>query len=252
VIFSNRKTKLASKKTQACAELMQLAEFKIHIIRSKRKSISLQVNPERIVLRAPYYSPNIALKAFALSKINWLRKVNTRIQSAKPAIELKYINGEQLLFKGEMITLQIVKNSTSSTQFNQHTKTLTIIVSRRVKNSKRFIKSKIAEWYKQEALNYIRQSAPIFAEKMNVTYRNISARDYKARWGSCSATGNLSFNWRILMAPTSVIDSVIVHELAHIKHFNHSKDFWALVHTTFPDYKHQHNWLKENQYRLSA
>ncbi len=145
-MFSSKK--INSKNTSERDEIIQLAEFEIRIIRSKRKSISLQVKHGKIVLRAPIFSPNIALKAFALSKINWLRKTSSRIQSTQPTIVLNYIDGDQMLFKGETIILQVAKGSSSCVQFNNHTKALSIIVSNRVQNSKPFIKKKIAEWYK--------------------------------------------------------------------------------------------------------
>lgn len=240
-------------------EQITLAEFTgcpwgtIQIVRSKRKSISLIVKKEGITIRAPLFSHTLALKAFALSKIDWLRKTQQRINLTKPPIKLNYVNGEKLLFMGKPITLhtlQAATGSSSSIEFNHYTQVLSIVISKRVKNEKNFIKKKVIQWYKAQALTYIQQHIGCFAEKMQVNYHNINIRDYKARWGSCSATGALSFNWRILMAPACVVDSVIVHELAHIKHFNHSKQFWYLVYDTYPDYKQQHKWLTENQHQL--
>lgn len=90
-----------------------------------------------------------------------------------------------------------------------------------------------------------RGKARVFAAKrleaMNVhynfTYYRISVRDQKTRWGSCSRGGNLSFNFKILFLPPELADYIIVHELCHLKEFNHSKRFWALVAQTVPDYK---------------
>jgi len=74
----------------------------------------------------------------------------------------------------------------------------------------------------------------------------IKVRDYKRRWGSCDHRGDLSFNWRIVMAPSNVIDYVVIHEIAHLKEFNHSVKFWRIVEQQMPDWKDQQQWLKTN------
>lgn len=252
-------TKRATKKSTKSAmnsvkndavDHMQLAELSIRIVRSQRKSISLHIKPEGIILRAPLYSPALALKAFALSKIDWLRKHHVKIQSQRLIRE--YIDGETWLLFGQNITLRTATGKTSNTLYNPEMQELTIIIGSRVKHTRTFVKQQMHSWYKEMALDYLETRVPKLANEMQLDYKNINARDYKARWGSCSSTGNLSFNWRIFMAPTTVIDSVIVHELAHIKHFNHSKQFWNLVYSNCPEYKKQHAWLKKHQYQLQA
>ena len=79
--------------------------------------------------------------------------------------------------------------------------------------------------------------------KINI-YNKIYIRDQKTRWGSCSSKGNLNFNWRLIMAPLFIMDYIVVHELAHLVHPNHSRDFWKLVKKIVPDYKEKKEWLK--------
>ena len=81
-------------------------------------------------------------------------------------------------------------------------------------------------------------------------YTSITIRDQKTRWGSCSGRGTLSFNWRLILAPAEILDYVVVHELCHLTHMNHSKEFWALVGSVIPDYKIRRKWLKENGHTL--
>jgi len=233
-------------------EQIQLAEFNIMVIRSKRKSISLQIKPEGILLRAPLFSPRVMLKAFALSKIEWLRKHQERLKHSKATIKRSYTSGEQWLLFGENITLDIQQGKTSQIQLHEETHQLEIIIGIRVKQQQPFIQKKLADFYKDIGHEYLTNIIHKYANAMNVEFNSFKIRDYKARWGSCSSQGDLSFNWRIFMAPKSVIDSVVVHELAHLKHFNHSPKFWRLVFSIYPDYDQQHQWLKDNQHQLQA
>ena len=85
-----------------------------------------------------------------------------------------------------------------------------------------------------------------YAALMGVTYGRITIRCQKTRWGSCSAKGNLNFNCLLMLTPPEVIDSVVVHELAHRKEMNHSERFYEEVLWVYPDYHRWHKWLKEN------
>lgn len=102
------------------------------------------------------------------------------------------------------------------------------------------------EALKIKAKEYIPARASYYAGLMGVEYEKITIRCQKSRFGSCSAKGNLSFNCLLMLAPKEVIDSVIVHELAHIKEMNHSKDFYREVRKVYPAYDKCNKWLKEN------
>lgn len=82
-------------------------------------------------------------------------------------------------------------------------------------------------------------------------YNTITVRDQKTRWGSCSSRGTLSFNYRLIFAPPAVLDYVVVHELCHLTHMNHSKDFWGLVASVMPDYAVHRKWLREHGQELT-
>jgi hypothetical protein len=102
----------------------------------------------------------------------------------------------------------------------------------------------------QQALKVIPPRVKYYAEKLGVTYGRITIRNQKTRWGSCTAEGNLNFNCLLMKAPPEVLDSVVVHELCHRLHLNHSKAFYAEVYRVFPQYDRCHAWLKENGAQL--
>jgi predicted metal-dependent hydrolase len=85
---------------------------------------------------------------------------------------------------------------------------------------------------------------------MRVGYGRVSVRDQATRWGSCSTSTNLAFNWRLVLAPPEVLDYVVVHELAHLVEMNHGPAFWALVGRHCPDWRHSKRWLLANHERL--
>lgn len=85
-----------------------------------------------------------------------------------------------------------------------------------------------------------------YAPKIGVTYNRITIRCQRTRWGSCSSKGNLNFNCLLALFPIEVIDSVVVHELCHRKHMNHSPQFYAEIENVFPEYKKWHKWLSDN------
>lgn len=101
-----------------------------------------------------------------------------------------------------------------------------------------------------EAMKIIPQRVAYYAPLIGVTYKRITIRNQKTRWGSCSSKGNLNFNCLLMLTPPEVLDSVVVHELCHLKHMNHSKDFYAEILKVFPDYRIHDKWLKENGNKL--
>lgn len=99
---------------------------------------------------------------------------------------------------------------------------------------------------KKRAKDYIPKRAEYYSRLLGVEYKSITIRCQKTKWGSCSSKGNLNFNCLLMLAPKEVIDSVIVHELCHLKHMNHSKSFYNEVLSVFPEYKKYNSWLKAN------
>ncbi len=98
----------------------------------------------------------------------------------------------------------------------------------------------------EKAAKVIPERVSYYAQKMGVTYGRITIRNQKSRWGSCSSRGNLNFNVLLMLTPPEVVDSVVVHELAHRKEMNHSKRFYAEILRVYPEYYKWNKWLKEN------
>lgn len=98
--------------------------------------------------------------------------------------------------------------------------------------------------YRSAARIRIGQRCAYYRTLTGGSYTSVTIRDQKTRWGSCSSRGTLSFNYRLIFAPPEVLDYVVVHELCHLTHMNHSKEFWNKVGSVMPDYNAHRKWLK--------
>jgi hypothetical protein len=105
-------------------------------------------------------------------------------------------------------------------------------------------------WYKKQALQLFTQRVANYASQVKVVYTSISLSSATSKWGSCSHDDKLMFNWRLIMAPIEVIDSVIFHELGHILEKNHTKKFWRKVTMWCPEYEKHKTWLDKNGHTL--
>lgn len=107
----------------------------------------------------------------------------------------------------------------------------------------------ISEEVRREGIERAKRIFPertaYFAKRMGVDYGRITIREQKTRWGSCSSKGNLNFNWKLVLLAPELLDYVVVHELAHRREMNHSKDFWKIVEAELPDYRERRRRLKE-------
>lgn len=106
------------------------------------------------------------------------------------------------------------------------------------------VKRRLLDYLKAAAREDLTRASQRYAALMGVRYRRITIRDQRSRWGSCSASGDLSFSWRLILAPDYVLDYVAAHEVAHLRHLNHSQRFWRLVLTHCHDAARAKNWLR--------
>jgi predicted metal-dependent hydrolase len=110
----------------------------------------------------------------------------------------------------------------------------------------------LEEWYRTEAAKLINEKTTKLSSQMGISYKRIVIRGQRTRWGSCSHKKNLSFNWKLIMAPEPVVEYVIIHELIHLKEMNHSKRFWELVAQYCPGWWEHKKWLKQHEADLTA
>ncbi|MEM1376708.1 MAG: SprT family zinc-dependent metalloprotease [Pseudomonadota bacterium] len=121
-----------------------------------------------------------------------------------------------------------------------------------VRGDEKFLARRVADFLKAEAKHDIDALVAHHAGKVGRRVKSVRYRDTTSRWGSCSSDANLSFSWRIMMAPPSVINYLVAHECAHLREMNHGPNFWALCEELCPDTKRCKQWLKRNGGKLQA
>lgn len=215
------------------------------IIRSSRRTLSLEITRDaQLVVRAPRFVPERAIQRFITEKTLWITK--KQAQQRKRLTEnpqKKFQNGESFWFLGESYELMVRNTWSPKLSFEKGF----IMCSSVLHKSEALFE----QWYRKQARNIISQRVAFWATHHDVEYRKITITHAQKRWGSCNRLKNLSFSWRLVMAPMKVVDYVVVHELAHTKEMNHSKRFWGLVAQMYPEYKEHKKWLKEHGHKLS-
>lgn len=222
-------------------------EYKLIIEKTNRKTISIQVSAlYTLKIKLPLQIADNEMKTILFKKSMWIEEKNQAIlKSEAIQINQKAKFNSLILFKGELIKISFHYDNTKPTIFLEQNN---LYVN--IKNEQE-IASEIKAWYIKEALSYLSNRSISWCKKMNLRINRLTIKEQKTRWGSCSSKKNINYNWRIIMAPLSVIDYLIIHELSHLVHLNHSTDFWNHVASYCPNYKEERNWLKINSYILS-
>ncbi|MCX6004118.1 MAG: SprT family zinc-dependent metalloprotease, partial [Chloroflexi bacterium] len=157
-------------------------------------------------------------------------------------------HGDRLPFMGKTIEIAVAQGNGKSPAVELKGSKLIISSD----SAKPDIAGLLETWYRRQAAITLKQKADDFSTMLGLTYRKLLIRGQRTRWGSCSRLGNLTLNWKLLLAPEPVIDYVIIHELCHRKHMNHSKKFWDLVAKYCPKWRVHRKWLLMHEDELKA
>ena len=219
-----------------------VGDIEVEVIRSRRKTLSLEVSPHGVKARAPMRLRHDEIVEFVLSKQDWIEHHINALPEPKAKLTLE--PGAPLLLNGITFKLSIVPGSSKPVYLSSDS--IIVPIKQSHLSRERSVANKLIRWYKATAYQELERKVAIYSQKMGIPSDKslkITVRDYKRRWGSCDNKGALSFNWRIIQAPSNVLDYVVIHELAHCHVFNHSKRFWALVAKQMPDWQQQQSWL---------
>jgi predicted metal-dependent hydrolase len=213
------------------------------IIRSRRRTISLEVTPQAtLVVRAPHRVPAAYIDEMIREKNAWILRKMDEIRKRPAAPAREYAEGELFFFLGRQYPLHLADDGPG-----------TIERTDRLNVPRSFvpdIRHRLKRWYREEAYREIHGRCMWFSMKTGHVPASVRISDARQRWGSCTSAGGLSFTWRLIQAPPEIVDYVVVHELVHISQHDHSKKFWMNVQAIMPDYERRRQWLRDNEWML--
>lgn len=237
--------------------------IQIHIIRSKRKTVCMSVNKDgSVTIKAPRLYPTDAeLVSFIEQKADWVLKQRD-IQQEREDMKLvrRFETDYSFPYLGEERLVEMQSGKKNSIAFEDGK----IIIKtpycetlekdyEAPENAEKIekLKNDLKKWYKKQAFAYISKRVEYYQSIVGVTVNSVSIKSRKSQWGSCDSNGDLTFSWRLVMARPEAIDYVVIHELCHRKHMDHSREFWNEVQKYMPDFKKQKQWLEESTVNLN-
>jgi predicted metal-dependent hydrolase len=205
-------------------------------VTKRKKTISIRIDKNKILVNTPNFIKEDYILSLLERKKEWIRQT---ILKNNEQYKNNFINREAF-YLGKKYKINTKKGLSNEVIFKNDN--LKILYKRKNIN----VKDTLERWYRLRCHLLLEERLNYFSKRTNLKYNSFSIRSFKRRLGSCDSKKNLSFNWKIILMPIQIIDYIVIHELCHIIHFNHSKLFWREVYKFCPEYKSHKSWLKDN------
>lgn len=222
----------------------QKIEFEVEY--RNRKTLSIEIEaPNIITVLAPKGKTEEEILQTVIGKSKWIVQKLFEIREMEyRRKEKQYVNGESFIFMGRNYSLQIVLDETVTFPEAKLIRGKFYVFSN--VNDQEIIKNTLERWYKDKAKEKIKERIEYYSSRFEVNPKRVIIKDQQKRWGSCTKDNQLLFNWKCMMAPSTVLDYIVVHEMCHMAYMNHSKEFWHLLKRILPDYENRKKWLRDN------
>jgi predicted metal-dependent hydrolase len=216
------------------------------VVRSRRTTADIVVERDgRVIVRAPAELPDEHIEDIIQSKRYWIYKTLAEWRDLNATRVLReYRNGEGFLYLGRSYRLSLITDQDEPLVLRNGRFYLHRDLVDRGKVSA--AKSAFREYFIARGREHITYRVRYYVPKVGVTPGCIDVRELGHRWASCSPRGNLAFHWKCMMAPPTIIDYIVVHELCHFHHLNHTEAFWNEVDKVLPNHRERKEWLKKN------
>ncbi len=224
---------------------------------SRKKSVGFSVQwPDTLVVSAPHKLSTKSVEAMARERIPWAERRLTKLSADYQRLRLPkaFIGGESFPYLGKdyLLTVLVSDNGVRPKCGFIDNRFVLEVRCGDDDEQRELIKKALVKWYREQAEREINGSVARWAPVVGAAPVSISIRNQRTRWGSCSRSGRINLNWRLVLTPAPILDYVVVHELCHLIEPNHSPRFWTLVAATLPDYKNQRTWLAKNSLFLDS
>mgnify|MGYP001256756014 FL=1 len=216
---------------------------------NRAKRLSITVKDRRVRVTVPTHVSLEDAKSFLESHKEWvLKSLEKQKLKAQNEQSVSYSAGEKFPYRGRNYPL--VLEYTSGPDYYATFKGSRLIAyipnNLEPERQRLLVMELLKKRYMEQAEKILPEQVEYYSKLLNVPYKKIKIKDQKSRWGSCSNKGTINLNWRIIMAPNQVSAYVIIHELTHLKHMDHSRSFWQTVESYLPDYRKWKKWLAVN------
>jgi len=210
---------------------------------STRKTASIYVERDgQVLVRVPDTLGDRQVEALLERKRLWIYRQLAEWRALNATrVQREYVNGEGFLYLGRTYRLKLVQEQAEPLMLKDGYFCLRVNQGTLPDADAAF-----KAFYRQKGVMKIMQRLAYYQPKMGVQPKTVRVRELKHRWASCTPKGSLNFHWKCLMAPLTVLDYIVVHELAHLRHRNHTNAFWHEVDKMLPDYRERKTWLRLN------
>jgi predicted metal-dependent hydrolase len=217
-----------------------------------RKTLGLRIDYYgNVEVDAPKGTPEEIVRQFLQEKWDWIllkkREMQERMAGSK---QMVYKSGEDLLYLGKSYPIKISHDSNLEQDHVIFEVDHLYIFVQKLEDER--IKQALKRFYYQQCKSLVEKSVRAHQVHFKSKPRSIRITDSKANWGTCDSQQQLTFNWKLAMAPQRVLDYVVVHEMCHMVHLNHDRSFWRLVGRIMPDYEEQENWLALSNWKMNV
>ena len=214
------------------------------VIRTNRtKSATITVEEGKVCVVVPRQLENERITKLLKDKNRWIKEKIALHRDAQPKSSKQFVSGESFSYLGRNYRLKVHQGNYLPIKLSHGRFTITL---RAGADNPDLIQDSLLSWYKQHAELKFKEKAKRYSKIIGVEFNSVALKDYKSRWGSCSVEGDITFNWKIIMAPNRIVDYVVVHELCHLIYHDHSPKFWREVERIMPNYAECKNWLKQH------
>ena len=219
--------------------------FRYALRRSGRaKNIRITVGEDGVVLTLPERVAERHGHAFVEERAAWINRTLAKIESADEIVASRSLaDGSAVPLLGDDLTLRLLAGPSGRVTLKP---TLGELMVRVPDERRETVADALERWYRRQAKEIFTARLQACVARNGTSFARVAIRDQKTRWGSCSTSGTISFNWRLLLAPEAVLDYVVEHEAAHIEVRDHSARFWALMDDRVEGWRESRLWLKRH------
>ncbi|MEH6948307.1 SprT family zinc-dependent metalloprotease [Bacillus sp. JJ634] len=221
----------------------------------RRKTLSISVDQHGVSVISPLDTDIEKIESTLYKKAIWIIKQISDFNEMKTNVtERSFLSGEKLPYLGRNYRLKVKKTECEQPSFRFYQSRFFTEVPECIREEeyRDVLYPLYVNWVKERANLFAHDRIKRFTIKLQKEPQKILIKDQEQRWGSCTSSGNILLNWRIFLAPTSIIDYVLAHELSHLKHMNHSKEYWETLRMLMPDYEKRKDWLRINGRTLNV